>query len=575
MSPSVKTARSHIPKERFRYLQVFCGKEHYLQAQIKLPNARRGGASMRPDQPARFRSSGSLGANGLNDLRFNELGGTRVPGATGSKTRPPSGPLSPGFLLAPDDVSAAAEAVYGALPDAGPPASGATDTGTSASPNPYLPVLSPTERKALWDGILRGDKYEETLWRAKIWMSGNTLPLEQMSLVPESHTGEPHLVLLEGSLVNSLDIALINEVTALHREYQVMALTEFWELNEPIAKQFKVDPKDLQPGQSPDAWRNYCALRHLYFKAGYTHPPTELNKIIPYPDFTFLGSPVVGGVHPELADILKDAQNKLTGTGPLALNAPLKLNLCSFVPRPISDDKANLSNHAIGKAIDINPDTNPQFSKAEATTIDKVLGWLKLQKTLGAPWLLNYNLSGPYPFSKSLDAACMADGSTLAYREMEQNSAWIQAFLREMYPMRQKLKTDSDKARKYLKDKKLHPIWKDPNAAPAGGGDSSQSCSNQSLPMEDPEDLQARLAVETSENLEQLIGALARATPPVKPEKAIKFGVLTLPPQLFAAMADAGARSGLDPAYQHKKDAMHFEVPSGRKGKKSATGAHP
>jgi hypothetical protein len=515
---------------------------------------------MRPDQPARFRSSGSLGANGLNDLQFNELGGTRIPGATGSKTRPASGLLSPGLLLAPDDVSAAAEAAYGVLPDAGPPASGATDAGTSASPNPYLPVLSPTQRKALWDGILRGDKYEETLWRAKIWLYGNTLQLEQMSALALSHTERPHLVLLEGSLVSSFDIALVNEVTALHREYQVMALTEFWELDEPVAKQFE------------KGWHTYYALRYLYFKAGYIHPPTELNKIIS--DFTFLGSPVVGGVHPELAKILTDAEKKLTGSGPLVLSAPLKLNLSSFVPRGISDDKANLSNHAMGKAIDINPDTNPQFSAAEAATIDKVLAWLKLQKTLGAPWLLGYKLSGPYPFSKSLDAACMTDGSTLAYREMEQNSAWIQAFLREMYPMRQKLKTDADQARNYLKNKKFHPGWKDPNAVPAGGSSTSQSCSNQLLPMADPDDLQARLAVETSENLERLIGALARATPAVKPEKAILFGVLTLPPQLFAAMAEAGARSGLDPAYQHKKDSMHFEVFPRSKEKTRAQGSN-
>jgi hypothetical protein len=503
------------------------------------------------DQPARFRSSGSLGANGVNDLRFNELGGTRVPGATGSKTRPASAHLSPGLLIAPEAVAAAVEDVFGAGTNPAPPASGESDAGASASPSPYIPVLSAAEHDALWEGIQRGDKYEDTLWMAKLWLYGNNLQLQQLSAFSQSRADGPPLVLLEGSLVNSMDITLVNEVTALHREYQVKCLTEFWELNEPIAKQFE------------KGWHTYFNLRPLYYKAGYTYPPAELNKIIP--DFTFLGSEVKGGVHPELAAILKDVEKKLTGSGPLALHAPLKVSLCSFVPRGISDHKSSLSNHATGRAIDINPDTNPQFSAAEAATIDKVLAWLKLQKSLGAPWLVNYKLSGPYPFSRSLDAACTADGSTLAYREMEHNSAWIQVFLRELYPMRAQLKADANQARAYLKNKKLHPAWRGPDAAADA---NSSSCSNDLLPREDPDDLLARLAVEKSENLERLIGALARATPPVKPEKAIIYGVLTLPPQLFAAMAEAGARSGLDPAYEHKKDAMHFEVP--RPGKHSA-----
>ncbi len=46
-------------------------------------------------------------------------------------------------------------------------------------------------------------------------------------------------------------------------------------------------------------------------------------------------------------------------------------------------------------------------------------------------------------------------------------------------------------------------------------------------------------------------------------------------PARFRSSGSLGANGLNDPAYQHKKDAMHFEVPRGKKGKKSATGAHP
>jgi hypothetical protein len=39
-------------------------------------------------------------------------------------------------------------------------------------------------------------------------------------------------------------------------------------------------------------------------------------------------------------------------------------------------------------------------------------------------------------------------------------------------------------------------------------------------------------------------------------------------------MAEAGARSGLDPAYHHKKDSMHFEVLPKKQEKKKAKAAN-
>ena len=69
---------------------------------------------------------------------------------------------------------------------------------------------------------------------------------------------------------------------------------------------------------------------------------------------------------------------------------------------------------------------------------------------------------------------------------------------------------------------------------------------------------QAKDELETSQNLEKLIGALGRAAPPVKAEDGAKNGIVSLSVEVFLALWEAGARSGLE--YDHKKDGMHFEV---------------
>jgi hypothetical protein len=483
---------------------------------------------MGPDHASKFRCAGPLGSNGLNDLSFNELGGSRVPGSTGTKTPPPPTAIPTPKSLASNDGGVSSGKSDAGLPPPGPPIASATSAGDTASPNSFHSSLAETERGVLWQGILRGDSFDQTFLSLKILRgNGHTLSLKLTSKLSTSPEEEFHLSLLDSSFVDPTNVEFTNEVKELHRQYVVLTMHEFWELKETIAANFE------------RGWFTYHELRHLYVKAGYSHPPTELNKI--RSDVTFLENTIVGGVHPELAAILKAAESRLSDGGPLSLNACYRFPMAGFVPRAISDDKSNLSNHALGKAVDIDAANNPQFSKNEAVVLDRVLGWLKKKKSENVWWLQNYNFSGPYSFSQSMTAASLPDGSTAAYRELEQNSLWIQAFLRDMYPMRRQLKASADQARKY--EKSIHSHDRKGHVAPAQPGES-----------------EAKDDIEISDNLEHMIGALHRATPPVSPEHAIKHGIIALPPQIFTAMAEAGARSGLDPSYKHKKDSMHFEV---------------
>jgi len=495
------------------------------------------------DKPARFRTPGAVGHDGPEDLEFNELGGTRIAGPTGSKTEAAGGaPPSPKLALNYAGAEKEKAAGDGGLPEAGAPHLGANDAGRAAAPNLHRHVLSKTERDVLWKLILEGAALENTLFLAKLLKgSGDIFELKLTfgDLAPKEEGLQ--LALHDGSLTLPMDDEINHEVLLLYKDYDVLALSEFHELRDDIKKQFD------------GGWRGYLDLRHLYYKAGYNHPPTELNKI--NTRATFLGCKIAGGVHPDLEEVLKVAEAKLNGPGPLALNASYNFHIGGFVPRGISDNKSSLSNHALGKAIDIDAARNPQFSKNEALILDKVLTWLKAKKIEGVWWLQQYNLSGPYPFSQSLTAASLPDGSTAAYREMEQNSLWIQAFLREMYPMRHQLKTQADQARKF--EKSIHKHDRKGQVAP-----------------EQPGEKQAKDDIELSDNLERLITALAHATPSVKPEQAIKHGIISLPPQVFMAMAEAGARSGLDPAYHHKKDSMHFEVLPKKQEKKKAKAAN-
>jgi len=114
-----------------------------------------------------------------------------------------------------------------------------------------------------------------------------------------------------------------------------------------------------------DPHHSYLNLKRLYNKKGIQNPAAYFtSNIVP---ITFFNRNSPG--HRDLKIALANAQASLSVNG---ISYTLA-SAWSFVPRTFNTDINKLSNHALGKAIDINPATNPHIlSSAEFLVINAV-----------------------------------------------------------------------------------------------------------------------------------------------------------------------------------------------------------
>ena len=94
-------------------------------------------------------------------------------------------------------------------------------------------------------------------------------------------------------------------------------------------------------------YATYVEMRPAYIGAGIANPAKWLDETVANNEVTFFGHPTPG--HPDLQPPLTAAQGKLK-------TAPAINSFWSFVPRPIRGS-TKISNHALGRAVDINPST--------------------------------------------------------------------------------------------------------------------------------------------------------------------------------------------------------------------------
>lgn len=114
-----------------------------------------------------------------------------------------------------------------------------------------------------------------------------------------------------------------------------------------------------------DPKRSYLNLRRLYQAKGISNPGEYFsNHIVP---ISFFNKHSPG--HRDLKQALERAQANLKTTGQ---TYPLN-SAWSFVPRTFNDNINKLSNHALGKAIDINPSTNPHIASSEEILVINTL----------------------------------------------------------------------------------------------------------------------------------------------------------------------------------------------------------
>ncbi|MFL4981016.1 MAG: hypothetical protein ACJ8FU_06805 [Xanthobacteraceae bacterium] len=115
----------------------------------------------------------------------------------------------------------------------------------------------------------------------------------------------------------------------------------------------------LDPDRQRTPEQHYFYMRPLYYAAGFDNPAQSfLSKINPY---VFLGKKIPGGVHDALVPGLDKVASILDGAYP-GLSASVAASIRSqdggFVPRFIAGS-SELSNHAFGLAVDIDPPSNP------------------------------------------------------------------------------------------------------------------------------------------------------------------------------------------------------------------------
>jgi subtilisin family serine protease len=107
-----------------------------------------------------------------------------------------------------------------------------------------------------------------------------------------------------------------------------------------------------------DPHRSYLNLKRLYEARGITDPAGYINSNIV--SITFFNRTTPG--HQDLQTVLAAAQTALTTAGN---TFTLDSGTWSFVPRTFNNNINRLSNHALGKAIDINPRANPHILSAD------------------------------------------------------------------------------------------------------------------------------------------------------------------------------------------------------------------
>jgi hypothetical protein len=315
-------------------------------------------------------------------------------------------------------------------------------------------------------------------------------------------------------------------------------------------------------------WRYYQWLRPYYYIEGIDQPHKELNPI--ERKVTFLGRQVGYGGHPLLVQLLAKAEELLGGMNPgtrEAVAASLKTPPGGFWPRT-QKERTRLSNHALGRAIDIDAKTNPMVMGTEAQALDRLLEFLKVKGRFGSEFLSQ----------DIVKASTSAQTAESMFSKMKEMSDAIQKFLSDWLDKWKKVFLEEQRANydNILKwdHEEASGLWKKhPDLAEEHRADREKAKTELFFALHDP----------NLNHMTQLVIDLGgfKWGRPIKDaqvksalDKLEKFrvnGFISLPLALIVALQRAGAelkpeleskggfeRSGLE--YKGHKDAMHFEV---------------
>lgn len=307
---------------------------------------------------------------------------------------------------------------------------------------------------------------------------------------------------------------------SLKRYYADMCWTEYKRINDSLKVFFRTMAKEKNFN---DVHAYYAWLRTFYYRWGVRDPVAELNSnIVPG---NFLGRTYFA--HQVLVDAMKQVESEFD------VSDPDMGDFGTFCPRPTNDHKA-LSLHALGRAIDFSPETNPQLAGESARVIDEILAFLQ-RKGQGPPWRVG----------SQRESICGMPDHTVAdrYSKMKEMSGALQNFLKTTLSNWEQLRGKKEHYEKLVaglvRNKKSDPIDVD----------------------------RGREEIyETTKDLDseeyQLVAKLVAAMGPMGRENVRRIrdrGFITIDLRLFAAMNRAHFNSGIE--WKEQKDTMHFEIP--------------
>jgi hypothetical protein len=169
--------------------------------------------------------------------------------------------------------------------------------------------------------------------------------------------------------------ALLPFVVGRYNAYVEMANQEFNALSHFVRESFAPlrDPPHVDSYRTPG--EKYRAMRAAYYRAGWPFIKRDILDLI---DSTFFFGVRLGGVHVELRNVLRDVEKSIRKDHVGVANdidaKAAGFVIHSFVPRLIEGSN-DLSYHAYGLAIDIDPVWNPQVkTKTAAAAFKRATG---------------------------------------------------------------------------------------------------------------------------------------------------------------------------------------------------------
>jgi len=304
---------------------------------------------------------------------------------------------------------------------------------------------------------------------------------------------------------------------SLKRYYVDMCWREYECINDSLKHFFNAMAKEKK---FDDVHAYYAWLRTFYYRWGVRDPVDELNSNIV--QGMFLGRTYFA--HRVLVDAMKEVE------GEFDVSNPDMGDFGTFCPRPTNDHTA-LSLHALGRAIDFSPETNPQLDGESARIIDEILAFLQ-RKGMGPSCRIG---------SQRENICDMADRAVEdRYSKMKEMSGALQSFLITWLSNWDQLCGKKQQYEKLVaglvRNKKTDPIDID----------------------------RGREEIyEISKELEReeyrLVAKLVAAIGPTNVRRIRDKGIITIDLRLFTAMHRAHFTSGIE--WKEQKDTMHFEIP--------------